>query len=168
MTFSAMVMNPTQNLSATATAGMSVGLTMNKFYTAYTFIESTAAPLVRGKSYTLDAKALAIQLANSYRVLAGPDGDLVVTGQIHAYGYIGSTYNMANLNGTSPLGNLTAASMCRYAQIGTNTRFGDYTVHPARIRPMSRRTRSFRRTLLWISIERCKVRNGAIGSGRES
>lgn len=129
-TFLGVVMNPTQNLSATATAGMSVGLTMNKFYTAYAFIESTSAPLVRGMSYQLDAKGVSDTTPNSYRVLAGPDGDLVVTGQIHAYGYIGSAYNLANLNGTSPPANLTAASMCRYAQIGTNTRFGDYTVHP--------------------------------------
>jgi Flp pilus assembly protein TadG len=128
-TFLGLVMNPTQNLSATATAGMSVGLTMNKFYTAYAFIESASAPLVRGMSYQLDAKGVSDTTPNSYRVLAGPDGDLVVTGQIHAYGYIGSAYNLANLNGTSPPSNLTAASMCRYAQIGTNTRFGDYTVH---------------------------------------
>lgn len=129
-TFLSLVMNRTQNLSATATAGMSVGLTMNKFYTAYAFIESTASPLVKGLTYTLDAKAYNDTTPNSYRVLAGPDGDLVATGQIHAYGYIGSAYNLANLPGTSPPGNPTAASMCRYAQIGTNTRFGDYTVHP--------------------------------------
>jgi Flp pilus assembly protein TadG len=129
-TLLALVMARTQNLSATATAGMSVGLTMNKFYTAFAFIESAAAPLVRGSSYTLDAKAYNDTTPGSYRVLAGPDGDLILTGQIHAYGYIGTDYNLAQLPGTSPAGNLTAPSMCRYAQIGTNTRFGDYTVHP--------------------------------------
>lgn len=129
-TFLSLAMNRTQNISATATAGMSVGLTMNKFYTAYAFIESNTLPLVRGLTYQLDAKAANDSSPNSYRVLAGPDGDLVVTGQIHAYGYIGSAYNIANLPGTSPPANLNAASMCRYAQIGTNTRFGDYSVHP--------------------------------------
>lgn len=128
-TLLALVMSRTQNIGATATAGMSVGLTMNKFYTAYAFIESAAAPLVRGQSYALDAKSYNDAAPNSYRVLAGPDGDLIVTGQIHAYGYIGTDYNLALLNGTSPSGNLQAASMCRYAQIGTNTRFGDYSVH---------------------------------------
>lgn len=129
-TFSRLVLGNTQNISATATAGLSVGLSMNKFYTAYAFIESAAAPLVEGTSYALDAKGYSDTTPNSYRVLAGPDGDLVVTGQMHAYGYIGSAYNLALLSGTSPAGNLTAPSMCRYAQIGTNTRFGDYTVHP--------------------------------------
>lgn len=129
-TFLALVINRTQNLSATATAGLSVGLTMNKFYTAYTFIESTTAPLVQGLTYTLDAKAYNDTAPGSYRVLAGPDGDLILTGQIHAYGYIGSAYNIALLSATSPAGNLSAPSMCRYAQIGTNTRFGDYSVHP--------------------------------------
>jgi len=43
---------------------------------------------------------------------------------------MGSSYNVAHLTGKSPVGNLTAPSMCRYAQIGTNTRFGDYSVHP--------------------------------------
>jgi len=50
-TFSAIVINKTQNLSATATAGLSVGLSMNKFYTAYTFVEPAASPLVKGNSY---------------------------------------------------------------------------------------------------------------------
>ena len=129
-TFSKLVLGNTQNISATATAGLSVGLTMNKFYTAYAFIESAAAPLGVGQTYALDAKGYNDTTPNSYRVLAGPDGDLILTGQMHAYGYIGSAYNVALLNGTSPAGNLTAPSMCRYAQIGTNTRFGDYTVHP--------------------------------------
>jgi hypothetical protein len=98
---------------------------MNKFYTAYTFIESPAAPIVKGAVLTLNAKAYNDPAPTSYRVLAGPDGDLVLTGPIHAYGYIGSSYNIATLS---------AAEMCRYAKIGTNTRFGDYSptnVHPS-------------------------------------
>ncbi|MCM3901596.1 MAG: pilus assembly protein TadG-related protein [Pyrinomonadaceae bacterium] len=129
-TFSSMVLGNSQNLSASATAGLSVGLSMNKFYTAYAFIESAASPLVEGQTYALDAKGYNDTTPNSYRVLDGPDGSLITTGQMHAYGYIGSAYTLALLNGTSPAGNLTAPSMCRYAQIGVNTRFGDYTVHP--------------------------------------
>ncbi len=134
-TFSALVINKTQNLSATATAGISVGLSMNKFYTAYTFIEPSASPWVPGQVYTLDAKSYNDTTPTSYRVLNGPldpgeDPSLISTGTIHAYGYIGINYNILQLAGTSPPLNLTAPSMCRYAQIGTNTRFGDYTVHP--------------------------------------
>jgi hypothetical protein len=70
---------------------------------------------------TLNAKAGSDSSPTSYRVLAGPDGDLILTGPIHAYGYIGSSYNVANL---------VQSEMCRYAKIGMNTRFGDYTVHP--------------------------------------
>jgi len=121
VTLSSLVIPKTKNISATATAGLSVGLTMNKFYTAYAFIESTAAPLVQGQTYTLSAKAQNSTTPTSYRVLAGPDGDLILTGQIHAYGYIGSSYNIANL---------VQSEMCRYAKVGMNTRFGDYTVHP--------------------------------------
>jgi Flp pilus assembly protein TadG len=119
--FAGAVLGQTKNISATATAGLSVGLTMNKFYTAYTFIESLTAPINVGQAYTLNAKAGNDSSPTSYRVLAGPDGDLILTGQLHAYGYIGSTYNVANL---------VSAEMCRYAKIGMNTRFGDYTVHP--------------------------------------
>jgi Flp pilus assembly protein TadG len=121
VTFASIVLGPTQNISATATAGLSVGLTMNKFYTAYTFIESSAAPIVKGQVVTLNAKAGTDSSPTSYRVLAGPDGDLILTGPIHAYGYIGSSYNVANL---------VQSEMCRYAKIGMNTRFGDYSVHP--------------------------------------
>lgn len=121
ITFAALAIANPQNLSAKATAGLSVGLTMNKFYTAYTFIESTAVPLVRGQTYALDPKNGNDNSPSSYRVLAGPTGDLILTGSIHAYGYIGSSYNVANL---------ASASMCNYAKIGMNTRFGDYTVHP--------------------------------------
>jgi hypothetical protein len=134
-TLSAMAIGNSKNISATATAGLSVGLTMNKFYTAYAFIEPSATPFVKGTVYALDAKSGNNSSPNSYRVLAGPDADFVVTGQIHAYGYIGSTYDIANLNGTSPAGNLTAASMCRYAQIGTNTRFANNAADYAAIHP---------------------------------
>jgi Flp pilus assembly protein TadG len=119
--FSAMALGSTKNISASATAGLSVGLSMNKFYTAFTFIESTSVPIVKGQVVTLGAKAGTDSAPTSYRVLAGPDGDLILTGPIHAYGYIGSSYNIANL---------AQSEMCRYAKIGMNTRFGDYTVHP--------------------------------------
>lgn len=119
--FSSVVLGQTKTIGATATAGLSVGLTMNKFYTAYTFIESSAAPISSGQVYTLNAQAGNVSSPTSYRVLAGPDGDLILTGQIHAYGYIGTSYNVANL---------VQSEMCRYAKIGMNTRFGDYTVHP--------------------------------------
>lgn len=124
-TFASLALGPTQNIPASATAGLSVGLTMNKFYTAYTFIESPAAPITKGTVLTLNAKAGTDPAPTSYRVLAGPDGDLITAGPIHAYGYIGTGYNIANLS---------AAEMCRYAKIGTNTRFGDYSptnVHPS-------------------------------------
>jgi Flp pilus assembly protein TadG len=131
VTFVAMVIGSTQNLGATATAGMSVGLTMNKFYSAYTFVEPSTAPFVPGQVYTLSPKDWNNNSPTSYRILSGPGGDMVTTGSIHAYGYIGTSYNVTHLTGTSPAGNLTAPSMCRYAQIGTNTRFGDYSVHPS-------------------------------------
>lgn len=125
VTFAAIALGPTQTIPATATAGLSVGLTMNKFYTAFTFIESPTVPITKGTAVTLNAKAYNDTAPTSYRVLAGPDGDLVLTGPIHAYGYIGTSYNIATLS---------AAEMCRYAKIGTNTRFGDYSptnVHPS-------------------------------------
>lgn len=119
--FASLVIGPSKTIGATATAGLSVGLTMNKFYTAYTFIESAASPFVRGQVYTLGAKSWNDSSPNSYRVLAAPGGDLATTGTVHAYGYIGSNYAVAKLVNTE---------MCRYARIGTNTRFADYTVHP--------------------------------------
>lgn len=134
-TLSAMVVGNTKNISATATAGLSVGLTMNKFYTAYAFIEPSSAPWVKGTTYILDAKGGSDASPTSYRVLSGPDGEMILTGQIHAYGTIGAGYNVANLNATSPAGNLTAPSMCRYAQIGTNTRFANSTADYAAIHP---------------------------------
>lgn len=121
ITFAALAIANPQNLTAKATAGLSVGLTMNKFYTAYTFVESTSAPLVRTQTYALVPKAGNDKAPTSYRVLAGPNGDLILTGTVHAYGYIGSSYTVANY---------TSATMCSYAKIGMNTRFGDYTVHP--------------------------------------
>ena len=134
-TFSAMVVGNTKNISASATAGLSVGLSMNKFYTAYTFIEPSTTPWVLGSVYTLDAKSGNDSSPTSYRVLSGPDAEFVVSGQIHAYGTIGGAYNIANLSGTSPPANLTAPSMCRYAQIGTNTRFANSPADYAAIHP---------------------------------
>ena len=131
VTFAAIAINRTQNLGATSTAGMSVGLTMNKFYSAYTFVEPSASPFVPGQVYTLSPKDWNNNSPTSYRILSYTGGDMVATGSIHAYGYVGTSYNVAKLTGTSPSGNLTAPSMCRYAQIGTNTRFGDYSVHPS-------------------------------------
>lgn len=118
--FAAIALGNTKNIGATATAGMSIGLSMNKFYTAYAFVESSAAPIVKGNVVTLSAQAGNNSSPTSYRVLAGPEGDLILTGPLHAYGYIGSTYNIANLN---------ASEMCRYARIGMNSRFGDYSAH---------------------------------------
>lgn len=119
--FASLVIGPSKTIGATATAGLSVGLTMNKFYTAYTFIESSSSPFLRGQTYTLNSKAWNDSAPTSYRVLSAPGGDLAVTGTVHAYGYIGSKYTVAQLVNTE---------MCRYARIGTNTRFGDYSVHP--------------------------------------
>lgn len=132
VTFAAIAISRTQNLGATATAGISVGLTMNKFYSAYTFVEPSTSPFVAGQVYTLTPKDWNNSSPTSYRILSyGSGGDMVTTGSIHAYGYIGTSYNINHLSATSPAGNLTAPSMCRYAQIGTNTRFGNYSVHPS-------------------------------------
>ena len=131
VSFAALVISKTQNLGATATAGTSVALTMNKFYTAYTFIEPSTAQFVPGQVYTLTPKDWNNSSPTSYRVLSYPSGgDMITTGTIHAYGYIGTSYDIWHLPAVSPPANLTAPSMCRYAQIGTNTRFGDYSVHP--------------------------------------
>lgn len=134
VTLSQMVIGSTKDIGATATGGMSVGLTMNKYYTAFTFVETAASPLARGSSYSLVPKAGNDSAPGSYRVLTLGDGSagspLVLTGPIHAYGYSQGGYKVANLPDKSPAGNLTAPSMCRSAQIGINTRFGDYAVHP--------------------------------------
>jgi Flp pilus assembly protein TadG len=120
VSFAALALGPSKNISASAVAGLSVGLTMNKFYTAYTFVESSTAPIVKGNVLNLGAKAGNDKTPTSYRVLAGPDGDLILTGPIHDYGYIGETYTVANLS---------QSEMCRYARIGMNTRFADYSAH---------------------------------------
>jgi Flp pilus assembly protein TadG len=120
VSFAALTLGSTKNIGATATGGLSVGLTMNKFYTAYAFIESNSAPIVKGTVLTLNAKAGNDKTPTSYRVLSGPDGALILTGPVHAYGYIGSSYNIANL---------PQSEMCRYAKIGMNTRFADYSAH---------------------------------------
>lgn len=120
VSFAALTLGSTKNIAASAVAGLSVGLTMNKFYTAYTFVESSAAPIVKGTVLTLNAKAGNDKTPTSYRVLAGPDGDLILAGPVHDYGYIGDSYTVANLS---------QSEMCRYARVGMNTRFGDYSAH---------------------------------------
>ena len=120
VSFAALALGPSKNISANAVAGLSVGLTMNKFYTAYTFVESSTAPIVKGNVLNLGAKAGNDKTPTSYRVLAGPDGDLILAGPIHDYGYIGETYTVANLS---------QSEMCRYARVGMNTRFADYSAH---------------------------------------
>lgn len=135
VTFSQMALGNSADLTAKATAGLSVGLSMNKFYTAFTFVETAANPLVRGSSYTLVPKSWNDSTPGSYRILTleggGAPSQFVVAGPIHAYGYMTGDYTVAQLNGTSPASNLTGPSMCRSAQIGVNTRFADYTVHPS-------------------------------------
>jgi len=75
-------------------------------------------PFIPGQVYTLTPKDWNNNSPTSYRILSYPSGgDLVTTGTIHAYGYIGTSYNVNKLSATSPAGNLTAPSMCRYAQI---------------------------------------------------
>lgn len=135
VTFSQMAIGNSADMTAKATAGLSVGLSMNKFYTAFTFVETAANPLAPGSSYTLAPKSWNDSSPGSYRILTleggGTPSQFVVAGPIHAYGYVTGGYTVAQLNGTSPANNLTAASMCRSAQIGVNTRFADYTVHPS-------------------------------------
>ncbi len=120
VSFAAVTLGKTKNISSSAVAGLSVGLSMNKFYTAYAFVESSTAPIVKGNVLTLNAKAGTDKTPTSYRVLAGPDGEMILAGPVHAYGYIGDTYTVANLS---------QSEMCRYAKIGMNTRFGDYSAH---------------------------------------
>lgn len=133
VSFAKLAIGGSKSIGATATAGLSVGLTMNKFYTAFTFIESTTAPLERDKVYSLAPKNWNDKSPTSYRVLEAPGGsagtDMIVTGPIHAYGYSHGGYEVARWNATSPPSNPNAPSMCRAARIGVNTRFGDYTVH---------------------------------------
>lgn len=119
--FASLVINPTQNLQATAVAGMSVGLTMNKFNAALAFIEPDATPLLKGQTYTLNAKSWNSNAGNSYRVLEGPASDLILTGYIHVYDYPEGDYRSQQIVDTEA---------CRKTRIGFNARFGDYSPHP--------------------------------------
>lgn len=121
VSFAALVISPTQNLQATAVAGMSVGLTMNKFNAALAFIEPDATPLLKGQTYTLSAKSWNTNAANSYRVLEGPASDLILTGYVHTYDYPEGSYRAQQIVDTEA---------CRKTRIGFNARFGDYTPHP--------------------------------------
>ncbi len=109
-----------QSISASAIGGMSVSLTMNKFYTASIYIEPSSVPFVLGQTYTLVPKIWSSNAATSYRVLQGAGGDLILSGTIHAYGYANSNYVVAQLSQTDD---------CRITRIGVNTRFADYTWH---------------------------------------
>lgn len=121
VSFAALVIPSTQNIGATAVAGMSVGLTMNKFNEALTFVEPDAAPLTKGQTYTLNSNAWNVNTAPSYRVLDGPGGDGILYGDLHNYGYPVSTYTAQKLS---------AADACRKTRIGVNARFDDYSPHP--------------------------------------
>jgi Flp pilus assembly protein TadG len=125
MSLAATVLGDTQNVGAAATAGMSVALTMNKFYSAMVFIEPNGDESINifelGKTYTLGPKQWNSSDPHSYHILAGTGGDLIMTGTIHAYGYPNGTYTVAQLDRDND---------CRVAKIGVNTRFGDYSVHP--------------------------------------
>jgi Flp pilus assembly protein TadG len=119
--FSAVTIGSTKDISATATAGLSVGLTMNKFNAALAFIEADASPLQKNMTYTLSAKSWNSNAANSYRILEGPANDLILTGNIHVYDYPVTNYRAQQLLDTDA---------CRLARIGFNARFGDYSPHP--------------------------------------
>ncbi|HJU53435.1 MAG TPA: TadE/TadG family type IV pilus assembly protein [Pyrinomonadaceae bacterium] len=119
--FAAFVIGGSKNIGATATAGMSVGLTMNKFNAALAFIEADAAPLQKNQTYTLSAKSWNSNAPNSYRVLEGGSGDLLLTGNIHVYDYPVASYRAQQLADTDA---------CRLTRIGFNARFGDYSPHP--------------------------------------
>lgn len=111
----------TRSLTARAIAGMSVALTMNKFYSAFIFIEPNTSPLVLGQTYTLTPKIWSSNSPTSYRVLQATGGDLVLSGSIHAYGYANSNYVVQQLSQND---------CCRISRIGVNTRFADYSWHP--------------------------------------
>lgn len=119
--FATLAIGSTKNLSATATAGMSVGLTMNKFNAAMLFVEPDAAPLLKGQAYTLNSKVWNTNSPSSYRILDGPNVDTVVEGVIHTYNYPVSTYAVEKLSDVDA---------CQRARIGFNSRFGDYSAHP--------------------------------------
>lgn len=119
--FASMVIGSKQKVSASATAGMSVGLSMNKFNAAIAFIEPDATPLAKKTVHTLSAKVWSSNAANTYRVLEGGSGDLVLTGNVHTYNYPVSNYRAQQLS---------EADDCRLTRIGFNARFGDYSAHP--------------------------------------
>jgi hypothetical protein len=116
-----MTIGTTKDIGATATAGLSVGLTMNKFNAALAFIEADASPLQKNTAYTLSAKSWNSNAPNSYRILEGPANDLLLTGNIHVYDYPVAGYRAQQLLDTDA---------CRLARIGFNARFGDYSPHP--------------------------------------
>jgi len=119
--FASLAIESVQNLSATATAGLSVGLSMNKYHAAFVFIEPNSTPLAKNAVHTLSAKAWNVNTAPSYRILQGSGGDTITTGTIHSY-----AYPVANWTAQQ----LSEADDCRYAKIGVNARFGDYSTHP--------------------------------------
>lgn len=119
--FAAIAIGTTKNIGATATAGLSVGLTMNKFNAALAFIEPDASPLQKTLTYTLSAKSWNSNAGNSYRVLEGGSGDMLLTGNIHVYDYPVANYRAQQLIDTDA---------CRAVRIGFNARFGDYSPHP--------------------------------------
>lgn len=119
--FATLAIGSTKTLSATATAGMSVGLTMNKFNAAMLFVEPDAAPLLKNQAYTLNSKAWNVNTPSSYRIIDGPNVSEVLTGVIHTYNYPVSGYNVEHL---------TDVDACQRARIGFNSRFGDYSAHP--------------------------------------
>ncbi len=121
MSLAAVVVNENQSVGASATAGLSVGLSMNKFHAALLFIEPNTTPLAKNASHSMNAKAHNVNTAPSYRILAGPGGDQIMTGTIHSYAYPVAEWTAQPLS---------EAEACRYAKIGVNARFGDYSTHP--------------------------------------
>lgn len=119
--FAAIALGQNKSMTATATAGVSVGLTMNKFNAALAFIEPDATPLAKDQVHILSAKSWNSNVPNSYRVLEGGSGDLIVTGNIHSYDYPVASYRAQKLVDTEA---------CRLTKIGFNARFGDYSPHP--------------------------------------
>ncbi len=119
--FASLVIGNTKSLTAKATAGMSVGLTMNKFNAAILFVEADARPLLKNQAHTLSAKTWNVNTPDSYRILDGPNVDNVLTGTIHTYNYPVSGYNIERL---------ADVNACQRARIGFNSRFGDYSAHP--------------------------------------
>ncbi|MGB7926047.1 MAG: pilus assembly protein TadG-related protein [Pyrinomonadaceae bacterium] len=119
--FAAIALGQNKSMTATATAGVSVGLTMNKFNAALAFVEPDATPLAKDQVHVLSAKSWNSNTPTSYRVLEGGSGDLIVSGNIHSYDYPVATYRAQKLVDTEA---------CRLTKIGVNARFGDYSPHP--------------------------------------